>query len=206
MWFLSQGAHTLVGKPYINHEEFWEDKLENVCKHITGCASCLPLCCQIHSLPSLAQLIQECSANNIVQASLPSDVFMDLTNGSLEQKIGASKAERGQNNSPLSLCFRRISQQWLCFLLAYNSNWAASTSVVQVFIWWLQLLISGNTICSLDFIPVLVYTYLVWVLFPNWSLIAALGHSNWLEKRCVRQTFPEDVRDELKSEIWVYIN
>ena len=57
LWFLSRGAHSLVGKTYINHEEFWEDKLENVCKHITGCASCLPICCQIHSLPSLAQFI-----------------------------------------------------------------------------------------------------------------------------------------------------
>lgn len=53
-WFFSYGANTLLGKPEIIHEEFWEDKLENVCKHITECASKLPVCSYIHFLPFLA--------------------------------------------------------------------------------------------------------------------------------------------------------
>lgn len=109
------------------------------------------------SLPCSIYIKKANSAKNIVQSSLPSAVFLDLTNGRHGQKIG----ERGQDNSPLSLCFRRVSQQWLCLLLAFSSNWIASTCVVQVSIWSFQLLASGDTISSLDFTPALVYTYLV---------------------------------------------
>lgn len=94
LWFLSQGAHTLVGKPYFNHENFWEDKLENVCKQ-TFFASLLSD--PFSSFPCSINTTRTNSANNIVQISLPSGVFMNLTNGCLGQNIGVSKADRGLN-------------------------------------------------------------------------------------------------------------
>lgn len=84
------------GKADINHKEFWEDKLENVWKHITRCASYLPVCAQIHSLPFLVLFyITRANPANIVQAPLPFGVFMGLT----RQKFGGSKAERDQDTS-----------------------------------------------------------------------------------------------------------
>lgn len=69
----------------------------------------LQVCAQIHSLPFLAlfYVTKANPANSFVQTCLPSGIFINLTNGRHGQKIGGSKAQRGQDNSPLSLYFRK---------------------------------------------------------------------------------------------------